>query len=83
MAKSLDVVATSIALVEGQNVTIMPTEFHNRTSYEAEIHNWNSTPSSTRDEMSMHQDAIAKLVFNRKHLRHMAGDQGDIHIGLR
>jgi len=53
MAMSSDATPTSTALVEAQNVTITPIEFHNRTSYKAEIPSWNSTPSLTRDEMSV------------------------------
>ena len=66
MVTPLDVAATSSIVLEAQNVTITPTEFHNRATHEDEIPGWNCTPSSTREEMSMHRDAIAKSLFSRK-----------------
>ena len=82
MVTPSDVDAASTTLLEAQNVTITPTEFHNRATLEDEIPGWNCTPFSTREEMSMHRDAIAKSLFSRKQLKHLTGDQGDTHVGL-
>ena len=82
MARPLDVAVASTTLLKAQNVTIMPTEFHNCATLEDEIPGWNSTPSSSKEEMSMPHDAIAKSLFSRKRLKHLTGDQGDTHVGL-
>ena len=82
MATPLDAAAASTTLLEAQNVTITPSEFHNRATVQDEIPGWNCTPSSTREEMSMRCDAIAKSLFSRKRLKHLTGDQGDTHVGL-
>ena len=82
MATPSDVAVASTTLLEAQNVTIMPIEFHNYATFEDEIPGSNSTPSSSREEISMCRDAIAKSLFNRKWLKHLARDQGDTHVGL-
>ena len=82
MATPSDAAAASSTLLEAQNVTITPTEFHNRATVQDEILGWNCTPSSTREEMSMCRDAIAKSLFSRKRLKHLAGDQDNTHVGL-
>ena len=82
MAIPSDVAPASTTLLEAQNVTITSTEFYNRATLEDEILSWNSTPSSSREEMSMCRDAIAKSLFSRNWLKHLAGDQRDTHVGL-
>ena len=46
MATPLDAAVASTTLLEAQNVTITPTQFHNRATLEDEIPGWNCTPSS-------------------------------------
>ena len=82
MATPSDVATVSTTLLEAQNVTIMPTEFYNRGTLKDEIPGWNSTPSSSREEINMRCNAIANSLFSRKRLKHLTGDQGDIHVGL-
>ena len=82
MATPSNVAIALTKLLEAQNVTIMPIEFHNCATLEDKIPGWNCIPSSTREEISMRCDAIARFLFSRKQLKHLVEDQDDTHVGL-